>query len=110
MPIISALRRLKQEDLQFEATLGYVVRPCPKKKSKSHCTHTQFHVYVCMYMTQLKKKRIGFQELGELAEVLGRWLTQTGNKLCVPPSYITPCISSPGPSCIFSFYNTFIIL
>jgi hypothetical protein len=28
MPVISALKRLKQKDLKFKASLGYVVRPC----------------------------------------------------------------------------------
>jgi hypothetical protein len=41
MPIISALRRLRQEDHEFKTSLGYTVRPClytlplpptPKKK------------------------------------------------------------------------------
>jgi hypothetical protein len=31
-PVISALGRLKQEDLEFEANLDYRVRPCLKKK------------------------------------------------------------------------------
>jgi hypothetical protein len=34
-PVISALGRLKQEDLEFEANLDYRVRPCLKKKKKS---------------------------------------------------------------------------
>jgi hypothetical protein len=32
MPIISALRRLRQEDLEFEASLNYIARSSQKKK------------------------------------------------------------------------------
>jgi hypothetical protein len=32
MPVILALKRLRQEDLQFKAC--YIVRPCSKKKKK----------------------------------------------------------------------------
>jgi hypothetical protein len=28
VPVIPALRRLEREDLQFQASVGYVARPC----------------------------------------------------------------------------------
>jgi hypothetical protein len=38
MPIISALRRGRQEDLEFQDSLGYLVKLC-LKKPKQQCTH-----------------------------------------------------------------------
>jgi hypothetical protein len=32
MPVISALRRLRQEDHEFETSLDYIVRPNLKRK------------------------------------------------------------------------------
>jgi hypothetical protein len=33
MPVIPALRRLRQENLEFEVSMKYMVRPCLKKKN-----------------------------------------------------------------------------
>jgi hypothetical protein len=38
MPVIPALRRLKQEDLEFEASLDYIINSCLKIiKEKKVC-------------------------------------------------------------------------
>jgi hypothetical protein len=34
MPIILALRRLRQDNLEFETNLVYIARPCLKKSKK----------------------------------------------------------------------------
>jgi hypothetical protein len=33
VPVIPAIRRLRQEDQQFKVSLGYTVRPVSKQKS-----------------------------------------------------------------------------
>jgi hypothetical protein len=35
LPVIPALKRLRQEDSKFEASLGYIARPCLKNKEIS---------------------------------------------------------------------------
>jgi hypothetical protein len=41
MPIIPALRKLRQEDYKFEVRLGYLSRPCPRNKTKQTTTTTK---------------------------------------------------------------------
>jgi hypothetical protein len=47
MPVIPALERLRQEDLKFEASLGYTVKCLKKrKKKKPHYTHKDIHLLI----------------------------------------------------------------
>jgi hypothetical protein len=44
-PVIPALWRLRQEDLKFKVSLGYIVRVCLKKKKRFYIT-VHFEGYV----------------------------------------------------------------
>jgi hypothetical protein len=35
IPVIPALRKLRQDDCKFKASLGYITTPCLKKKKKN---------------------------------------------------------------------------
>jgi hypothetical protein len=45
MPVIPALRRLRQEDHKFEASLNNRVKPCLKKKKKKK-TERKLYAYL----------------------------------------------------------------
>jgi hypothetical protein len=46
MPVIPALERLRQEDLKFEASLGYTVKCLKKRKKKKTSLYSQRHPFV----------------------------------------------------------------
>jgi hypothetical protein len=49
-PVIPALRKLRQEDLQFKTSLGYTARPCLKKNQKqNHVVHLKYIQYKIKY-------------------------------------------------------------
>jgi hypothetical protein len=46
MPVIPALRRLRQENHEFKASLGCMLRPCVKKGVRHMCIHVHTYKYV----------------------------------------------------------------
>jgi hypothetical protein len=63
IPVIPALRRLKQKDLKFKASLGYIVRPVSKKRKRK------------------KERRLGWGERNEENLYIKRDIKDTFNKV-----------------------------
>jgi hypothetical protein len=50
-PVISALQRLRQKDLGFKASLGYIARPCLKRKKKKKNIYIYIYIYMYVYIS-----------------------------------------------------------
>jgi hypothetical protein len=55
MPVIPVLKRLRQEDCEFEAILGYLARPCFKKPPKPKIEYEQ-HAQVVNFQWELSEQ------------------------------------------------------
>jgi hypothetical protein len=51
MPAILVLGRLKQKDCEFKASLGYIARPCLKKRRKRE----KIMIYSCRKYMQIRE-------------------------------------------------------
>jgi hypothetical protein len=59
MPEILALRRLRQEDCEFEESLSYTARPYLKRQKKRHFIYThylEFHIDIELRASHLLGK------------------------------------------------------
>jgi hypothetical protein len=58
MLVIPVLGRLRQEDCEFEASLGYTVRPSLKKKKKRASETLSFYLYTYIREREKREREI----------------------------------------------------
>jgi hypothetical protein len=86
MTIIQASRRLRQEDCEFRASLGYIMRPCLKKKSLFHkgLCWVDLFCFSALLITEFQSQ-LSYLSLGDLSNSeFQRYLD--GHEMCLSSS------------------------